>query len=155
MASYTRSISRHAAPDDRRLIDFPPKHFGFPSQLSSPQMLHNHSSIIREVDKGLIRGQISTNEYSHPTMRIKSVITTSLNCRYIFSVEVADHGCWTPMYRGGLPLKNESGFRKHRIRSNTYILCQDAIWSNKFELVPNEHVIKVCRQLPLYEVTYK
>jgi hypothetical protein len=66
-----------------------------------------------------IRGHISTNEYSHPTTRIKSVITTYFNCRYIFSVEVADHGCWMPMYPAGVSLKNEPGFRKHRFRRNT------------------------------------
>jgi hypothetical protein len=135
----------------RQEIDwFSSKALQFSPSIIIPQMLHTHSSIIREIGKGPIRGHISTNEYSHPTTRIKSVITTSLNCRYIFSVEVADHGCWTPMYPGGLSLKNESGFRKHRIRSNTDILCQDATWSNKFELVPNEHVINDCRQLPLY-----
>lgn len=81
---------RHAAPDDRRLIDFLPKHFSFPNQLIVPQILHTHSSIIREMDKGLIRGHISTIAYSHPTTRIKSVITISMNCRYVFSVEVTD-----------------------------------------------------------------
>lgn len=70
---------RHAASDDRRLIDFLPKHFTFPRQITVLQILHTHSSIIREMDKGLIRGHISTIAYSHPTTRIKIVITTSMN----------------------------------------------------------------------------
>lgn len=115
-----------------------------------PQTLHTHPSIIREIDKGPVRGHISTNTYSYPTSRIKSLTMTVFLCIRIFTVGVADDdGCLTPMYPDGVSLKNHSGFGTYRIRKNKNTQRKDGRWCNKFELVSYGYVNN-CSRLLLY-----